>query len=100
MIEFKTTKPQTSDYGDGFGELSFAPGTTLNKILAFLKESTNSWGEVIITKGDKVIRHFDYNTFHMQQFFYNLDFWQYDFEVKSVTYRYCFMNKDFYIEVK
>lgn len=78
----------------GFGHIEDCNGKSLKDVLNWIRESTFSWGELIIYKDKKIIRRFDYDLYNAKQFYHHLSGWDYNTPVKEVKFEYCFMKKD------
>ena len=92
--------PQKSDMGDGWGHYEGVVGLTLEQVLNELYGTLKSWGTVTIYKGsDDIVRCFDFDLYNNKIFYHHLSGWQYQYPVRKVEFRYCFMGEDIDIYV-
>ena len=95
------TRPQKSDMGSGFGMYEFEEGTTLKEFLTHFEKNSNEWGTITIKMPDgEVLRKFDYNLFHDNKFYYNIEGWCINYKLKKVIFQFCFMNEDIEVYLK
>lgn len=93
------TQHQKSDMGVGFGYLENIANHNLKEVLDYYSKNSKTWGTVSICKGGETIRKFDYDTYNNNIFYHHLNGLEYNYKVKKVSFRYCFMNKDIDIYV-
>ena len=86
---------QKSDMGHGWGHYTGVTGLTLGQVLDELHQTLRSWGMVTIYKGsDDIVRCFDFDLYNNKIFYHHLSGWQYQYPVRKVEFRYCFMSED------
>ena len=91
---------QKSDMGHGWGHYTGATGLTLKQVLDELHSTLKSWGMITIYKGsDDIVRCFDFDLYNNKIFYHNLSGWQYNYSVRKVEFKYCFMSEDIDIYV-
>lgn len=104
MITEKTTIPQASNCGMGWGILEGIQNKSLKEVLEFIKENFKTWGtcSILDISDNTVIRKFDYDLYNNDNkiFYYHHLNWELGQKVHKVKFSFCYMKRDITIEVE